>query len=82
MVFGTVGRLGEIEGTDILVDAAQLVLPNNGKARFKIADDAPAELISRLVQKGRSQSVNFVGWTDDVDGFLDSVDVFYLPAKW
>ena len=81
LIVGTVGRFGDIKGTDTLIDAAQIVHRADAPLRFRIAGEAPEDLISSVEQRGLSQIIDFVGWTDDVDGFLDSVDVFCLPSR-
>lgn len=80
VVFGTAGRLSLEKGTDAFIDAAAQAARLGIDARFKIAGAAPDRYRSYAEQQGVSDILDFVGWTDDMDDFFDSLDVFCLAS--
>lgn len=80
VVFGTAGRLSLEKGTDAFIDAAALAVRFGIDARFRIAGATPDRYRTYAEQLGVSEVVEFVGWTDDMDDFFDSLDVFCLAS--
>lgn len=80
ITIGTAGRPSETKGTDLLIEAAVRVKQVRADIRFKIAGRGYDELQKRAEARGVSDVVDFVGWQNDMDGFLDQLDVFCLPS--
>jgi glycosyltransferase involved in cell wall biosynthesis len=79
-VVGTIARLVEQKGIDILLQAmtriprARCVIVGDGKERVRL---------ERLAaQLGLSQRVTWTGWRDDSRDLLPGFDVFVLPSRW
>jgi glycosyltransferase involved in cell wall biosynthesis len=79
-VIGSLGRLTEQKGYDLLVRAlpglpdATLVLVGDGPQRGALED-----LAARL---GVADRLRITGWTGDPRGHLPAFDVFALPSRW
>jgi glycosyltransferase involved in cell wall biosynthesis len=81
LVIGGIGRLDQIKGFDILIDAFAML--KNKRLRLKIAG-VGAELENLIKQAntlGLENRVEFVGFIDDVKKFLDSIDVYVQPSR-
>jgi|Deesub1362A_J573_1020465.scaffolds.fasta_scaffold00162_22 glycosyltransferase involved in cell wall biosynthesis len=83
-LIGTVARLHEQKGVDILIDAAHIILKKGIRMGVLIVGDGPLkdELILRAGQKELGNNVRFVGFQRDVYGYLSLLDVFVLPSRW
>ena len=79
ITIGTAGRPSASKGTEMFLEAAALVKGIRPEIRFKIAGsyDGLQNLADRY---GVSDVVEFVGWQNDFDGFLDDLDLFCLPS--
>jgi glycosyltransferase involved in cell wall biosynthesis len=79
-VIGTVGRLVEQKGHEILIEALER-LPGVDAV---VVGDGP--LRSGLEQLAREAGVGdrfrLVGWSDDARGYLSGFDVFVLPSRF
>ncbi len=79
-VVGSVGRLAEQKGYDLLVRAlpalpgATLVLVGEGPAR--------GELERLAAELGVRERLRITGWTPDPRSHLAAFDVFALPSRW
>jgi len=79
-LIGAIGRLEPQKGFDILIralreiDGATLVLVGDGSERGRLE-----ELAREL---GVAERVAFIGWSDQVRGYLGSFDVFALPSRF
>jgi glycosyltransferase involved in cell wall biosynthesis len=87
-VIGAVAQICFRKGIDIFIDTAEKVLKLEPEARFLIAGpDATgeerfaSEMRGRVVEKGLAPYVSFLGPRDDIDNFLASIDVFFLPTR-
>jgi glycosyltransferase involved in cell wall biosynthesis len=79
-VIGSVGRLAEQKGYDLLVRA----LPALPAASLVLVGDGPArgDLERLAAELGVSGRLHVTGWTDDPRGYLAAFDVFALPSRW
>ncbi|MCK4518550.1 MAG: glycosyltransferase family 4 protein [Candidatus Omnitrophica bacterium] len=79
---GTLSRLSEEKGIEYLIEAMPQILKKYPNVECLIAGRGPLE--HRLKQKadalGLGDKVKFVGFVDDIKGFLDRLDVFVLSA--
>ena len=79
-VIGSVGRLAEQKGYDLLVRA----LPALPAASLVLVGDGPArgELERLAAELGVSGRLHVTGWTHDPRSYLAAFDVFALPSRW
>ncbi|MGI9388430.1 MAG: glycosyltransferase family 4 protein [Boseongicola sp.] len=77
---GTAGRPSETKGTEMLLAAALRVRQVRPDIRFKIAGRGYDQFQEMAKRIGVADVVEFVGWQDDMDGFLDTLDAFCLPS--
>ncbi|MCK4374717.1 MAG: glycosyltransferase [Candidatus Brocadiae bacterium] len=84
-VFGAVGRLVPLhKGFDLLIQAFARLCREKDEVTLKIAGDGPErgalEELARV--EGVADRVEFVGFVDDVAGFLSGINVFVNPSRW
>ncbi|HEX8854564.1 MAG TPA: glycosyltransferase family 4 protein [Thermoleophilaceae bacterium] len=79
-VVGSVGRLSEQKGYDLLVRA----LPDLPDAQLVLVGDGPerARLESLARELGVSERLRITGWSDKVSSHLAYFDVFALPSRY
>lgn len=78
-VVGTIARLEAAKGVDVLIDAIA-TLP--GVSGVIIGAGPDAEALQRAArERGISDRVEFVGWSDDARAWLPTFDVFVLPSR-
>lgn len=81
LVIGTLGRLNQVKGYDLLIRAFALL--DNKRLRLKIA--GVGEELDNLKQLAKSLGVvsriEFVGYRDDVFAFLNSIDIYVQPSR-
>jgi len=84
LILGNAGRFVEQKGHHFLLQVAhnlreknipfKMLLAGEGKLREKIGD--------QLQQKGLQEHVRFTGFTEDIKGFMESIDIFLLTSLW
>lgn len=80
LVIGSLGRLSDQKGYDVLLRAiaevprTRVVLVGDGERRREL--EALADTL------GLASRVRFTGWRDDARSFLPSFDVFALPSRF
>ena len=83
-VIGTVGRLTRQKNHSQLLDVAKVLADEGVEFRLRIAGSG--ELADELREKahrlGLRDRVEFLGFVDDVPGFLGTIDVFVLTSGW
>jgi glycosyltransferase involved in cell wall biosynthesis len=86
-VLGAVGNLNPAKGFEYLLEAVPKVVDSIGPVTVRIAGGAyesQREYVAMLKEKVREleirEYVEFVGWIDDIPGFLDELDLFVLPS--
>jgi glycosyltransferase involved in cell wall biosynthesis len=82
-IIGSVGRLSEEKGQDVLIHACSDLLRSNKDVVLVFVGDGPQKtwlkgLASRF---GISSQVAFVGNRDDMPGVYASMDLFVLPSR-
>ena len=84
VVLGSVGRLTVQKGHNTLLEVA-LLLRSRGVA-FRLLVAGEGELHRDLVDRVRTldlqSQVEFLGFVDDIPGFLASIDIFLLGSRW
>lgn len=82
-VVAAVGNLREVKRYDILIRAAA-ILKERADYQFVIAGQGEHELLTRYqnlaAELGVADSVQFLGFVDDVDGILEAADLFALTS--
>jgi glycosyltransferase involved in cell wall biosynthesis len=80
VVFGSLGRLTDQKGYDMLVRA----LPGLARATLLLVGDGPERgSLERLAAElGVGERVQITGWTADARARLPALDVFVLPSRW
>ena len=84
MTVGFLGRLEKQKGTPYLIQAAALVKRQNPHIRFVLAGDGKLRpgLEKLAAELQVDDVVKFVGWQNDVVGFLKQIDVMAMPSLW
>jgi glycosyltransferase involved in cell wall biosynthesis len=79
-VIGSLGRLTEQKGYDLLVRA----LPTLAHARLVLVGDGPqrGELERLARELGVAERLTITGWVSDAPSRLAGFDVFALPSRW
>jgi glycosyltransferase involved in cell wall biosynthesis len=80
VVLGSIGRLDEQKGYELLVDA----LADLPGASAVIVGDGPEReaLESRASETGVADRLELAGWSDDARSYLPAFDVFVLPSRY
>jgi glycosyltransferase involved in cell wall biosynthesis len=84
IVIGTLGRLSRVKGIDILLGAVALLEPClRRKIIVRIGGPGPeADNLLELAGKLNLLSqVEFSGQIADIDGFMNSLDIFVMPSR-
>jgi len=83
IVVGALARLAQQKGIDLLVQAAEDVLPDFPQARILVWGDGPRrEALIGLARRLNLPRVQFVGETRDPARAYAAMDVFCNPARW
>ncbi|HLO98689.1 MAG TPA: glycosyltransferase [Fimbriimonas sp.] len=80
--FGTVARLTELKGIEHAIRAFDKIVAEMPNALYLIAGNGNQETHLKQVadQLGLGHRVKFVGYQEDVFGFLRTLDVFLFPS--
>jgi glycosyltransferase involved in cell wall biosynthesis len=79
---GCVSRLSKEKGLDYLISAMKLIIKKYPQCQCEIAGVGPLanELQNRVANEELENYIKFLGFVDDIAGFIDNVDIFVLPA--
>lgn len=82
-VIGIAARISGFKGHDVLILAMPQILKKFPDARLMIIGDGPAKpglqhLVSQLKLE---DNVEFIGFVNDVENYLDQLSVFVLPSQ-
>lgn len=79
----TVANLRPEKGHDVMIDAAARVLERYPDARFDFVGGGTEHepLVARVRARGISNSVSFLGHSEDVPACLAAADIFALPSR-
>ena len=82
MVFGTVARFDPEKGHDYLVEAARKIAKTGVDFEIRLAGDGSLrpKIEAQVTALGLTDRVHFSGLIEDVDSFLQEIDVFVLPS--
>jgi glycosyltransferase involved in cell wall biosynthesis len=81
---GTVTRLHESKGNNVLVEAASRVVRDRPQARFFLVGEGPllGELESLAAQSGLGDRFVFTGFRRDVPATVSAFDLSVFPSLW
>jgi len=81
---GMVGNLKKQKNPLEFVEIAYRVLESDQDIQFIFAGDGPlrSKVNKRLLRYGIEDKVKFIGWVDDPQNFINSIDVFILTSLW
>lgn len=84
IVFGCAGRMSPEKNHRLLIEAFALARRKYGNVRLRLLGGGRLEeqLKERVHGLGLDDAVEFCGFSDDVPGFLGSLDIFVLPSDW
>ena len=84
IIIGNAGRLVKQKGQKYLLDIAEELKKSGYNIKFLIAGEGKMENeLKNLVRKRKlSRVIEFVGFVDDMRGFMESVDIFVLTSIW
>jgi glycosyltransferase involved in cell wall biosynthesis len=83
-IVGSVGRLHEQKGFDVLLKAFQIIIKSYPHPLFVIAGDGPLfdELNKLAKDLGIQESIVFLGSRSDVADVLKTYDIFVSSSRW
>ena len=81
---GTVTRLHESKGNNVLIEAASRVVRDRPQARFFLVGEGPllGELESLAAQSGLGDRFVFTGFRRDVPAAVSALDLSVFPSLW
>lgn len=84
LVIGTVARLTEQKGLDILLRAAESLASTEPRFRLVVVGEGEDEaaLRAQAAGSGLAGVVHFAGFRSDVAAVLATLDAFVLPSRW
>jgi glycosyltransferase involved in cell wall biosynthesis len=81
---GMIGNLKKQKNPVEFVEIAKRLLESDQNVQFIFAGDGPLrnEVSKRLHWYGIEDKVKFIGWVDDPQNFMNSLDIFILTSLW
>ena len=82
-IIGMLTRLHPVKGVDILIDALYKLHQEGQNFTAKIAGEGPerANLEALVKSYGIEDKVTFIGWINDKETFLSSIDILAAPSR-
>jgi glycosyltransferase involved in cell wall biosynthesis len=87
-VVGSVAQISKRKGIDIFINTAAEILKTQPKTWFLVAgpdgtgeEDYAARMRSSVVERGLDKKIIFCGPMDNINNFLASIDIFFLPTR-
>lgn len=84
ILIGTAGRLTEQKGQKYLLEAVSVLVAKGHNVRILLAGTGPLE--DDLKQQAETlklgESIQFLGFVKEMEGFLKGLDFFVLPSLW
>jgi len=84
LVIGNAGRLVEQKAQHFLIEIAEKLKENNIKFKIKIAGEGPLhkELSQKIKEKNLTEQIELLGFVEDMQSFMQSIDIFVSTALW
>ncbi len=82
IIIGTVGRLVPVKGHIYLIEGIRRVVMQNKNISLLIIGEGPLqnELKNRVEKLGLNNYIRFLGFSDNIEKYLSSLDIFILPS--
>ena len=82
IIVGYVGRMVPVKDVPLLIRAFAQASRDVPSLRLLLAGDGPnrSEAEALAAELGRAERVHFIGWTDDLQRFYATIDVFALTS--
>ena len=82
LVIGSIGRLSEEKGFDLLIDAFCKLLGNGVNAKLVIAGEGKerSALAAQIADAGMEHQIVLTGFQEDTRAFYESLDIFVLSS--
>lgn len=83
LVVGLVGRLHDLKGVDLMIEAVPLIKALAPRLQVVVIGNGPEEKALRQLAKERDASdvVRFAGYRSDARRFMSALDVLALPSR-
>ncbi len=84
VILGNLGRLVNQKGQRYLIDIAAELKKSNLQFKILIGGDGPLkkELMAYAEERNVADRIIFMGFIDDITGFMNSMDIFVLTSLW
>ncbi len=84
IIIGNAGRLVRQKGHRLLIGIAEILQKKRLNFRILIAGEGKLEneLKQLIKRKGLEDQVEFLGFVNDMQGFMNSLDLFVLSSLW
>jgi glycosyltransferase involved in cell wall biosynthesis len=81
-LLGTVGRLVPEKGYDVFIEALSKVIIAHPNIHIVFVGDGEqkGQLLEMIVARKLESYITFLGFRDDIDSILQSLDIFVLPS--
>ncbi len=79
---GSVGRLSEQKGFDVLIEAIHLLDDKDIVCEIAGEGSLRSQLESQIKKNNLSNQIKLIGVRHDIPEFLASLDIFVLPSRW
>ena len=79
---GVVGNIKPVKGTDVLIEAAKIVLQRFPDVQFEIAGDGQFDFYNKMITDcGIADNFKLLGSLSDIPAFLKTLDIAVLPSR-
>ena len=84
VIIGNAGRLVRQKGQKYLLDVAEKLVSRGCNIKFVIAGDGKMEndLKNQVSRRNLESTIKFIGFVEDMKGFMESIDIFVLSSIW
>lgn len=84
LVLGTIGRLSYQKNHSFLIDSFSEFHQKNPRSKLLIVGDGELreELAKQVLERNLERDVLLLGWKNDVENYLQAMDIFLLPSRF
>ncbi|MCK4661906.1 MAG: glycosyltransferase [Bacteroidales bacterium] len=84
IIFGSAGRLNKQKGQKYLIELAKKLDKKNIDFKILIAGkgELKDDLIKYAEKSGVKSKIKFIGFVENIQDFIESIDIFLLPSIW
>jgi glycosyltransferase involved in cell wall biosynthesis len=82
LVIGSIGRLAEEKGFDLLIKAFERIIEGGINAKLVIAGEGPEEasLRKQISESPANDTIQLLGFVEDTRAFFEGLDIFVLSS--